>query len=268
MSDTVNENPPVTEIAFSVQFPKLGTVDVLDAYSFVEKFKSRFPIFQQAGRLATLPVPQVLPSVGATGPFQMQLQANIEMMDAVALPRLMLISSDSKQLLQFQDNRFGLNWRRIVPISEPSHYPGFDFLYEVFIELFSEFSEWAEERFGSRPAVQVGELTYINNISLKHEQGMHRLSHVFKFFTPDRLAPIAGFNASWLESIGAPTPGHLAMNTATGMTPDGTPIAVSSYVARANLQEVKGQPDQWFLPSHRKVLEVFGATIKFPVGVN
>src|SRR5438046_579800 len=92
--------PPITELAFSVQFAKLTNLTVLDAADLCGRFRDRFPLIQQVARVQPLSLPPALPAaVGVVQQIEFVPQDN-------SLPRLWMVSSDSKKLIQFQDDRF------------------------------------------------------------------------------------------------------------------------------------------------------------------
>jgi uncharacterized protein (TIGR04255 family) len=252
-------SPPISELGLTVQFPKLGSVTVLDAAKLYEQFRDRFPLLQQVARAA----PMQLAPVAAPG-IHVAAAAGIQFItdDGSSLPRLWMITSDSRRLIQFQDDRISFNWRRIEPFGEEITYPGYIALKAEFLSIYSEFQRWCEERLKTRPQPEAGELLYQNTFPLAGPTGDKRISEIFGIYTPNRRKKVAGFNMGWMEQLEGATPGVVTMQASAGSLPDGSSVAQLSIVSKVNLTAVSNEPDKWFDLAHERTLEIFAeATI-------
>lgn len=252
----MSSSPPITELAMTVQFPALSASTVLDYADLYELFRDRFPLLQQTPRLGAIEISPEDP----TRPPSAGIQFTEVEVDAL-LPRLWMISSDSKRVVQFQTDRFGFNWRRTEGLSEDTAYPGYLALKEEFASLYREFSNWARRRFGDAPRPTAGDIFYVNHLPLQTDSGKKRISEAFKFFSPQSKSKIGGFQTSWMEQIEGNTPGYASLQAMAGTLPDGTPVAVLHLAGRVLLDNAGPEPEIWFDIAHQKTLEMFEAAI-------
>jgi uncharacterized protein (TIGR04255 family) len=249
----MKNNPPVSEVAITVQFESLGELTVLDYASFYDLLKDRFPVLQQV-------VPG--PPMG----LDEQVLPKFEIMGKPEMPRIWCVSSDSRQLVQFQHDRLSFNWRRMSPVAEPENYPGYLSLMQDFVQLFEQTKQWVSERFTVDIKPIVGELMYNDLVSMAKPDGTkRRLSEVFAFYKagpPDR--PLAGFTASWREKLKGPPDGRVQFQCFLAVLPDNTPAATMNFAARTNLAGAVGGPVDWFEESHAMISEMFGRIVITP----
>ena len=147
-------NPPVEEVALSVQFASLAKLDSPGIARYWESVRDRFPAWQDAAAL-----PQVLEQFGAP---QVELHRLELQLDPARAPRRALFTnSDGDELVQVQHDRFVRNWRRTA---SPARYPRYDALRERFRADLDGFLE-VLAAIGS-PAMSANqcELTYVNLI--------------------------------------------------------------------------------------------------------
>ena len=134
-------NPPVVEVALSVQFQRPEGLSVAHLGLAWDKFKTRFPKIEQHA-----PLPPAFERRGqpvARPKLQIQLSSMEEEM-----PRIWMVSDDSHQLLQFQADRFIRNWRRYHNDREP--YPSWDGLIcAEFIKDYTEFCKFMNANYCS-----------------------------------------------------------------------------------------------------------------------
>lgn len=145
------ENPPVVEVALSVQFD----APVLEGPLLMLRWgqiRDRFPRFQQAP-----PVP--LATEAFDGPQGRRIE--IQFSDIPPTPRILMMSESNTRVLQLQQNMFGYNWRKLEFEHE---YPRYDRIIQDFEREFEEFEEFlSHERLGALSPVQC-EVTYVNRI--------------------------------------------------------------------------------------------------------
>lgn len=139
------ERPPVSEVALSIQFAPLP-IRAIDLGDLHARWSPDFPKLQEQAPLT----PGVLESAGSVpfisfGPPPMN--------------RHWWLSADESHLLQVQQDRFILNWRRL---STDSVYPRYPVLRGVFESRLGEFAHFAGVHGGLK--IMGAEVTYINDL--------------------------------------------------------------------------------------------------------
>lgn len=162
-SDTLPnfERPPVTEVALGVEFTPLP-VHAIDLGSLWAGWRDEYPEVQEQPPLeptrdeAQGPVPVI-----SFGPPPMN--------------RHWFISRDRAQLLQVQQDRLIVNWRRI---SDGDVYPRYPSLRNTFRQRLEELDLFARTYGGLR--ITRAEVTYINDLSYGADPGeeAHLASHL------------------------------------------------------------------------------------------
>jgi uncharacterized protein (TIGR04255 family) len=172
------KNPPVVEVALSVQFQQPESITVAHLGLAWDHYRDRFPRVEQHA-----PIARTIERKGARVPMAEQ-QLSIST-DFDTIPRLWLISNESDELLQLQGDKFVRNWRRYH--DQTLKYPSFAGRirpeFEKDFRLFSDFSQ--KQGWGDLNIDQC-EVTYINHISacsVWHEHS--QLDRVFKGWSPN-----------------------------------------------------------------------------------
>ncbi|MDZ3836452.1 MAG: TIGR04255 family protein [Rhodospirillales bacterium] len=148
----IYERPPLNEVVYGVQFtapPDFTSVQHRDIW---ELFQPEFPNVEEQTALA----PAFETFGGAPSPMSLQFQFG-----GAPKTRLWFISRDETHLLQFQDDRLLLNWRRR---ENGNDYPHFEGIFPVFAKSLQTLSEWFRSN-GHELQVNQAEVTYINLIS-------------------------------------------------------------------------------------------------------
>jgi uncharacterized protein (TIGR04255 family) len=146
------KNPPVSEVAFGLGFSQLVGLRASHYGLFWNQIRDEFP---ETDDQLPLISPEQLPlQFGPFGPLNRY---------PLPLPRAWYVHRDRNLLIQLQNNRIWLNWRRLGADSE---YPRFPALLENFEKIVGHLRE-------SIRAANVGllapagyELTYVNHIPL------------------------------------------------------------------------------------------------------
>ncbi len=141
--------PPVVEVAIGIEFVPILGLDVIRLTDIVRDWSPDYPDSQQAPAL----VPAIPPG---TAFLPLQISASNL--------RLWAIQSDQRRLIQVQHDRLILNWRRL---NDPAGtYPSYKILIGEFSKRWSEFVVKLKGMGFERPRPLVGEVTYVNVISL------------------------------------------------------------------------------------------------------
>jgi uncharacterized protein (TIGR04255 family) len=141
-------NPPVAEVALSIQFAKPLTDDARTLGDFWPLIRTAFPRLQQQPAM-----PRMSEDFGPLQPPQIQFLAQ-------APPtRIWFLNDDESRLLQVQPDRFTANWRRTAA---ETPYPRYRELRQEYEQLLSAFVE------AVHPEEEVVpdwcEVTYVNHI--------------------------------------------------------------------------------------------------------
>lgn len=147
-------NPPLAEVALSVQFEPLDQMRIPQMGGLCREFRQRFPVVEEHPPLNT--VSERFGSPRASVP-----QVHMRMLESLPLPRLWFLNEPGTELIQIQQDRFVHNWRKV---GEGDAYPRYERLRETFCTELEAFqSIVAREHLGSVLPNQC-EVTYVNHI--------------------------------------------------------------------------------------------------------
>jgi uncharacterized protein (TIGR04255 family) len=148
-------NPPVAEVALSVQFEELtGFGPPQIGLLWQQRFREHFPLTEQH-----VPLPPQFEIFGVTGVEEVTI--GVEMLQAPPLPRCWFLNESRTELIQVQTNRFIHNWREVGSENE---YPRYEPVRARFEQELNEFRTFVEqERLGKWSPTQC-EITYVNPI--------------------------------------------------------------------------------------------------------
>lgn len=141
--------PPVYEAVIGVEFAPLpiGLVQLARAFA---KWEAELPLAQDAP-----PLPPVVPANAPAPAF------TFELTPGSLNTRYLFASEDQQYLLQLQNDRLLLNWRKLSPDSE---YPRYATLRAKFDSYLSLFQEFANEQGLGNLLVRSTEHSYYNRI--------------------------------------------------------------------------------------------------------
>lgn len=156
------ENPPVIEVALSVQFDPIEALQVPQMGLLWSHFREDLPKTQTQPRLQ--PEFERFGTIPALiSPFR------IEAFDIPPVPRLWFLNESETELVQVQQTRFIANWRRVK--NEP--YPRFDTVFQRFKERFEIFRKFLTHEDLPIPVYNQCEVTYVNHITVDAAPGTH-----------------------------------------------------------------------------------------------
>ena len=179
------EDPPVVEVALSVQFDSLPNLHMTHLGLLWERFRDRFPVVEEQS-----PLEPVFERFG--GPRIRRGSARIEMLKSLPIPRCWFLNEAGTELVQVQHDRFIHNWREA---DTDARYPRYEHIRSGFESELQQFSEFvAEEELGDFAPRQC-EVTYVNHIAIGGNWQTHGdLGQVLTVFQ-------AEFNDSFLETV-------------------------------------------------------------------
>ena len=145
-------NPPIVEVAASIQFANIRGLDAARLGLLWSRFRNEYPRAEQHPPLGNASETFASTRRGRVG-FSVET--------SFPVPRLWFLSADGTRLVQVQSNRLVVNWRQLetgVP------YPRFSRLKAMLAESLDIFTAFlADEALGGVIPDQV-ELTYVNHI--------------------------------------------------------------------------------------------------------
>jgi len=223
-------NPPLTEVVISVQFDALPNYRQVWAGAIWDLFKANFPIVQEQ-----LPLLPAFETFGSTVPPSM----NFSILDVPIPSRLWFLNKDETELLQFQGDRFGRNWRKLPPLD--NSYPRFE-------SMIADFSSDLESLAGFCRRNEIGslepnqcELTYVNFVPARAlEQMQLNAVAVLKVMQFGPGAAPAAFNTSCgfvLQGEEGVPFGRLHLQTGTVTRVDGVEGLNITLTARGSPRE-------------------------------
>lgn len=145
-------NPPIVEVAASIQFASIRGLDTARLGLLWSRFRDTYPQTEQHPPLAAVSETFDSTRGGRVG-FSVETSSPV--------PRIWFLTSDKTRLVQVQSNRLIVNWRQLDTERTYLRFSGLMSMLSDAIERFQKFVE--EENLGTITPDQV-ELTYVNHI--------------------------------------------------------------------------------------------------------
>jgi uncharacterized protein (TIGR04255 family) len=145
------DKPPITEAAIGVQFLPLERAKNCDLWAFWSTIQDDYPRTEDQ-----LPIDRKTEEFGPDV-FKKSLKPHI----AFASPavRLRMLSDDQHHMIQLQNGRLVLNWRRL----DDGIYPRWSFIYAEFKHRVEQFRQFVNNHNLGKFEIDQWELTYVNN---------------------------------------------------------------------------------------------------------
>jgi uncharacterized protein (TIGR04255 family) len=184
--------PPINEVGLSVVSSTPGIFDPYDVRGLHSKFND-LPVAERQSTLAALNVAALVG--GGSNGFDL----------ATGHPqKWWFVSNDQSHVLQFQEDFFSYNWRRVeAEFGQPVDYPGFNAILSGFREKLQILAEWHASRGSNLPDPSGCELYYEDIIPLQFgdELSFTLSESLTEIDRVNRGSPVAGWSNSWFESI-------------------------------------------------------------------
>ncbi|WCL54407.1 TIGR04255 family protein [Gimibacter soli] len=229
-------HPPLDEVVVGLQFTACPTYTSLGLHTLHDLFSEEFPSFQEQ-----FPMDATFETFGGSRPPGVQFRLS----PPPLRPRSWFIAADESHLLQFQNDRLLLNWRR----RDGNRYPRFEGMAENFSTYFERLKAWYKAFHNFVPEVTQAEISYFNIIPVS---SYSEIEDWFRFSSL-KDGDIENVSSSFVEilkhSDGRPC-GRLFGELISGLKNDG-----SSFALRLNFT-VRGAPDGTDLVSAIKFLEM------------
>lgn len=160
--------PPVAEVSLGFQLDGLMSYNSLQVASFHELIRSDFPNVEEHPLLE----PAYETFGASSNPSSIVFQLPMAFGPAGALPyrghRFFFVSADGRRLIQLQQNRLHLNWRKVGEVEE---YPRHPALIEQFADVISKYNQWCVDNVLGTPAPTQWEIVYVNRFGLVGPDG-------------------------------------------------------------------------------------------------
>ncbi len=172
------DNPPLTEVTFSVQFDEDVADELLALSKFAPRIHDRYPVLEKQPPIPkaseSFEVPPALP------------QPQIQFLTGPPTSRYWFISANSTQVVQVQADRLLFNWRQV---RGDETYPHFDVLYPEFKGIVRTFLQVVNEDRGISPSPAWCELAYSNSIEAEGTtHGAHgQLARILNYLEVDPI---------------------------------------------------------------------------------
>lgn len=236
------ENPPLSEVALGISFAPLDNLKIPHIGMYWNRIRHEYPQCEQ------------MPPIG-------QQQINISKNWPVPMPRTWFISEDTSHLIQLQNGRFVLNWRKQT---EEGQYPRYDALIESFWARLNEFREFIKQQEIGELQLQECELTYINHIFYNElMEAPQAISNILpditwrqehERFLPNPTPQVWQFRFDLPEDYGALT---VDVKHATRTT-DNVPVVILELSTKGLGQNKEWEAvRQWYDLSHEWIVNAF-----------
>jgi len=170
------DNPPVTEVALSLQFDPLPGLQIHHFGLLWERYRDRFPKVESHP-----PIDRAI-EVFQREPL-MQPAVSFELLNQLMTPRVWFVSESGAELVQIQRDRFIVNWRRV---NAGDKYPHYEHIREMMEQQFSLFAAFVTEHKLGDFAFNQCEVTYINQIDTCRVWDRHaQVGHVLNVLAPE-----------------------------------------------------------------------------------
>lgn len=158
-------NPPVAEVALSVQFKRLEKLTTsYIGLLWANIYRERFPKTEELKPLD--PMLEIIP-----GQELPKLNISLELKDKPPTHRCWFLNDQGTELVQVQQDRFAYNWRKEESNND---YPRFENVFRNFQDEYRLFSEFIEnEGLGTLTPNQC-DITYVNPLLINEDLEIHQ----------------------------------------------------------------------------------------------
>ena len=234
------DNAPLNELAIGVHFEPLPLWQSRHVGQFWTGISKDFPLTEDQ------------PPV-----FEIDNGPRFQVLNLPPLRRTYFVSADKTFVIQLQESRFLVNWRK----SGPSViYPRFKSVFDKFVDCWGRFSKFiGDENLGSLKPLRY-ELTYVNHIEQAQTSVSEAAERYAKLFNWSALKttflpPPSGVSVVWTFQMPNQL-GFAQANLSQGVRTDGRAVLVLVMSCTGSASP-KVSMDEWFLSAHRWLAEGF-----------
>ncbi len=179
-------DPPLDEVVLGIQFSPVSRYGSIHAVKVWKLFSDEYPSVQEH--------PILDPQFETFGGANVQAGPQFVFGESSVGSRIWFLSEDENHVVQFQPDRFILNWRR-RPNVQP--YPHFEGLAEAYLSNIRKLEEFFSNEFEYRMDINQAEVSYINIIPVER---FSQIGEWFQFWDSDGFE-LEGLSASFSEVI-------------------------------------------------------------------
>ncbi len=178
------EQPPVIEVALSIQFERLAQLRAPHLGLLWTEFQDKFPFYEDHA-----PLDHIVETFGVRQPPKLGIQ--LVAGDAPPVVRCWFLNEPRTELIQVQQDRFVHNWRKIgVGVKEGEEYPHYEHISEQFEKELEVFKKFVVNNNIGKFIPNQCEITYINHIVAGEGWNTHdELSEVVSIWSSDFSEP-------------------------------------------------------------------------------
>jgi uncharacterized protein (TIGR04255 family) len=230
-------NPPLTEVAFGVQYATLP-LQTRHVGQFWTEIKEDYPLTQDFP-----PVPDVGEAPG------------VSILVMPPLRRAFFATPTTEYVIQLQESRFHHNWRKLSP---GVVYPRFSVVFRRFLSAWGLFSDFVKRQGLQEPKPSRYELTYVNEIevlgSIRIEQAVKLFDwkNINAKFLPEPLAA----NIAWSFPL-PDSKGNMNVSTNRLTRPDGRSAVLLTLACSGQSANESYSLDEWFQTAHQWIVQGF-----------
>jgi uncharacterized protein (TIGR04255 family) len=234
------ENAPLNEIAIGVHFEPLAGWQSRHVGHFWTRVSKDFPYTEDQ------------PPV-----FEVDSGPRFQVLQLPPLRRAFFVSQDKTFVMQLQESRFLMNWRKSQPTDV---YPRFGGVFKKFVEYWGLFSSFVtSENVGTLKPVRY-ELTYVNHIDQAQvpvSTAAEKYARLFSWrdVKAQFLPAPTGINAVWTFQMPDQL-GFAQANLSQGVRVDGRAVLVLVMSCTGSASP-KISMDDWFASAHEWLSEGF-----------
>jgi uncharacterized protein (TIGR04255 family) len=167
------ENPPLAEVALSVQFESIAELRTPQIGLLWTEFRSRFPSTEEYP-----PLNAVIERFGV--PRTDAPEVRFQMLETPPVPRVWFVNEGGTELIQVQQDRFIHNWRKV---GEGDAYPRYEQIRDAFRAELETFQNFLSREQLGRTVPNQCEVTYVNHIVAGSEWEHHgQLGNILTVF--------------------------------------------------------------------------------------
>jgi len=236
------KRPPVIETSFGIVFQSLSaTMQTRHFGQFWTEQRGDFPTTSDANPLLDV--------------SDIEAQ-RLVLLNMPPLRRMTCFSGDQQYVMQVQDSRLYLNWRKRTPETEYPRYPS---VHDRFQKLRSDFEEFVKREQIGTVSILRYELVYVNHIPLGPKVAQSLEEHVKLFhFSPiqtEYLSPPESVNTNWKFAMpnqrGTAT---ATLSNATDATGQNILVLVLTCIGTPS---EKYSAREWFQSGHEWIVRSF-----------
>lgn len=155
------DRPPIAEVALSIQFKELTNFRVIHLGQLWDRFgRTEFPTTEEQQ-----PVPRSMEYFGIPTPAVMP---QLQLLNVPPMPRYLFLSENGSIVIQVQQDRFTVNWRKR---STEDEYPRFEAISKIFESYALKFAQFLKEKDLGLIQIDQAEVTYVNRIESTETPG-------------------------------------------------------------------------------------------------